>query len=241
MDTIQQNTVIPLKKFTLPNSYTGLSPEYLKYAEYPILFQESLPLRLEYLTIDIQAADRKSYKQEINCIRNVIRVNYSVGFSVPGGFLGCSGQFKDCSQNCIVMLQSTKLSFSSKNQKKLYQPSSINNLSYKKVAAYSGINLWKKGTTTHKLNHSFCNQGTVPIIGSLWQRRFLSCCCRLNQLDLLYNLSNWLLSILSRRGLGLEIHGLRLTWRDLANWLLISETLVPRTLIHFSTSSRFSI
>ena len=117
MDTIQQNTVIPLKKFTLPTSYTGLSPEYLKYAEYLIVFQESLPLRLEYLTIDIQAADRKSYKQEINCIRNVIRVNYSVGFSVPGGFLGCSGQFKDCSQNCIVMLQSTKLSFSSKIRK----------------------------------------------------------------------------------------------------------------------------
>ena len=111
MDTIQQNTVIPLKKFTLPTSYTGLSPEYLKYAEYPIVFQESLPLRLEYLTIDIQAADRKSYKQEINCIRNVIRVNYSVGFSAPGGFLGCSGQ------NCIVMIQSTKLSFSSKIRK----------------------------------------------------------------------------------------------------------------------------
>ena len=36
MDTIQQNTVIPLKKFTLPTSYTGVSPEYLKCAEYPI-------------------------------------------------------------------------------------------------------------------------------------------------------------------------------------------------------------
>ena len=70
MDTIQQNTVIPLKKFTLPTSY--ISPEYLKYAEYPI--QESLPLRLEYLTIDIQAADRKSYNQKVNCIRSVIIV-----------------------------------------------------------------------------------------------------------------------------------------------------------------------
>ena len=70
MDTIQQNTVIPLKKFTLPTSYTEVSPEYLKYAEYPI--QESLPLRLEYLTIDIQAADRKSYNQKVNCIRSVI-------------------------------------------------------------------------------------------------------------------------------------------------------------------------
>ena len=74
MDTIQQNTVIPLKKFTLPTSYTGVSLEYLKYAEYPNLFQESLPLRLEYLTIDIQAADRKSYNQKVNCIRSVIRV-----------------------------------------------------------------------------------------------------------------------------------------------------------------------
>ena len=74
MDTIQQNTVIPLKKFTLPTSYTGASPEYLKYAEYPIVLQESLPLRLEYLTIDIQAADRKSYNQTVNCIRSVIIV-----------------------------------------------------------------------------------------------------------------------------------------------------------------------
>ena len=72
MDTIQQNTVIPLKKFTLPTSYTGVSPEYLKYAEY--LIQESLPFRLEYLTIDIQAADRKSYNQKVNCIRSVIIV-----------------------------------------------------------------------------------------------------------------------------------------------------------------------
>ena len=69
MDTIQQNTVIPLKKFTLPTSYIGVSPEYLKYPEYPIVF------RLEYLTIDIQAADRKSYNQKVNCIRSVIIVN----------------------------------------------------------------------------------------------------------------------------------------------------------------------